>query len=1490
MIISIVCVIISSLTCLYFISSDRKPTIGLSFLVIFFCCGLQASGQLKEIFKHFSTENGLSHDGILSITRDREGFMWFGTWDGLNKFDGTTFSVYKSRPGDSSNLSNNKIRNIVEDKEGYLWIKTYDHSVYRFDKKTEQFLAISRKSGLKNIVVDRIYPLGKGSTWLTTASQGLLHVVSTPSAEPRIHHYASSKRSHYKLPSDSISFLFEDHQKTIWIGTTGGLVRMKQRSDNRSSSVLLPKLSFTAVAQNGNHIYFGTNQGQLVTFNLHSEKLTTEALSPGTRINAIHISDKKILYAATSGNGLLRVDLTNKKVVFAKSSLSHTFFSIHEDKNGRIWLEPQSSGIVKYDPVKNTFKLFSQKKDSHAISPNNNYLVFEDVNGTLWTRLKGGGFGFYNASQDKIEYFYNEPGGADHRFSNIVTALYPDSTGILWMATIDGGVNKITFPGNNFNHKLLVQKAENRSQNEVRVLFEDSKKRLWVGTKSGELSVFERGRRNEQIFDNIPGNRLGNVYSIMEDKDGVVWLGTKGEGLLMATPMDASGTRYKLTRFLSDVKKPYSLSNNTVYSIIQDRKGRIWVGTFGGGLNEVIKKNSQTYFVNNRTSFKNYPVLSKYIRHLCEDSFGNIWVATTNGLLILNPYKGSPENYAFIRHTKIPGDGFSLGNNDVQFIYRDYSNGMWVGTFGGGLNKLVSPVTSTTVKFKVYTLQDGLSSDIILSMAEDKIGHLWLATESGLSCFDKGNGQFRNYDLYDGLPDTKFSESAVFRSKSGEMFFGCTEGYISFDPGKIANRKVRANMALTNLQLYNNDVVPAASGSPLFQSLNSTAQVQLAYDQNVLSIDYAVLDYRAVHKIQYAYILKGYDKGWHYVKNQKKATYTNLPPGKYEFIVKSINKNLFQNVPQKSIKITILPPPWLTLWAYLGYLALAIGLAELARRIIISMIRLRNKVTIEHKLTELKLQFFTNISHELRTPLTLIVGPLEELKRTESVSEQGRQYLRTISRNANRMIRFINQLLDFRKVQSGKMRLVVSEVEIVRLISEITDYFDGLAKEKRINLQLESDVEELHAWVDAEKIDIIIYNLLSNSFKFSPPDTAIFVRIGTSREEGCFTVSVSDQGSGVPKHKLKDIFDLYYEGEQLNPSLKGTGIGLALSAELVHAHKGEITADNNPDGGMTFSLKLKLGNQHFQKDQINHASSEPVPVLADIFHEEVDGNVVIVDLNPEANAEMPLVLLVEDNLELRKFMAGQLSAFYKVIEAANGEEGVVAAEKSLPDLIISDVMMPGVDGIQMLDQLKNNKLTSHIPVILLTAKSSVENQIEGLRYGADFYITKPFNMIYLMALVENFMKRRNQQAQSLTVDDKKVVTLKPDEILITSKDEEFVRQVIKIIEESMEDSEFNIDSVAESVGFGRTTFYKKLKSLTGLAPVEFVRDMRLKRSKQLLDSGEFTISEIAYTTGFKSLGYFSTCFKEKYKLSPSAYLKTTKEQTAAAQSEENGDF
>ncbi|MEJ6980693.1 two-component regulator propeller domain-containing protein [Pedobacter sp. P351] len=1455
-----------------------------------------AFAQPKANFKHYSTENGLSHDGVLCITKDKEGFMWFGTWDGINRFDGHVFTSYKSLPGDSSNLKNNKIRTIIEDKPGFLWVKTYDNLVYRFDKKKEEFLSVpGTQKEFKDLIIDRIAPVSTGDTWLLTTNQGLLCAVNlNTSSAPKIYRYSSEIRGDFHISGNSINFLFEDTDQRVWIGTGTGLSCLVKKNGRYYEKQIFkngrdsfrPDYSFTCAAEFKGKIYFGTADGNLISFDNRRSDFSIIPVSAGTKFNALRPSKKGQLYISTSGKGIITLSPETNAVRFNSMPGADTFYSIYEDKSGLIWLEPERNGIIKFNPANGTFKLFSQKKDANVVSPNKNYAVFEDINGVLWASLKGGGLGYFNPSADKIEYFYNEHGSPQQQFSNIITALYADPAGILWISAIDGGVNKITFPGNNFNYKLLVNNSQNKSENEVRALLEDKKGRLWISTKGGQIHVFKNGQKLGSVFENSPGLEVGSVYSIFEDREGSIWLGTKGNGLTIARPLDKEHSRYRLSKYVSDPGDKHSLSSNLVYSVFQDNRGRVWVGTLGGGLNLAIPSGGKMLFRNSKNAFKQYPASCNVIRHLQQGTDGKIWVATTDGLVLFDPDKGSPENYQFLKYSKIPGDRSSLGNNDVQYIHRDRMGQMWVGTFGGGLNKAILDPATKKLKFRIYTRDEGLPNDIILSIVDDNKGNLWLATENGLSQFNRLTQSFKNYDSYDGLPPVGFSEAACFRSRSGHLYFGCVKGYIYFNPARLSNQKLNANMALTNIQLYNKDIIPGTPGSPLKFSLNSTELITLDYDQDVVSIDYTVLDYRAGQKVSYAYILKGYDKGWHYVKNQHKATYTNLPPGKYEFIVKGTSTELFNNIPAKSLKITVLPPPWLSIWAYIAYCIVLVILIEMARRVISTMIKLRNNVAVEHRLTDLKMQFFTNISHELRTPLTLIVSPLEDISKNEPISARGRENINIVNRNANRMIRLINQLLDFRKVQSGKMRLRLSEIEIVGLLKEISKYFTGLAQEKNIDLQINSDVDELYAWLDEEKIDIVIYNLLSNAFKFSPPNKTIRIDVSAIKRNRDFTITITDQGHGIPKQKLSKIFELYYEGDKISDNnLKGTGIGLALSKELIEAHYGTISADNSPEGGMIFSIELKTGKEHFKAGEADFVNTPQLSAFINSGYPDAVSDKISDRLAVSRNAkpDMQSLLLVEDNSELRKFLAAQLSQFYRVLEAADGAEGFKAACDNLPDLIISDVMMPNMDGIEMLDKIKTDAHTSHIPVILLTAKSSVESMIEGLKYGADFYITKPFHTDHILASVENLLSQRKKLFESLVSHDKKLVQIKPDEILITSRDEEFLKDVIRIVEAGILESEFNIDNVAEAVGVGRTAFYKKLKSLTGLAPVEFVRDMRLKRAMQLLDAAEYTVSEISYMTGFSSSGYFSTCFKEKYKVSPSEYMKNKKSNNAHSQ-------
>lgn len=1464
---------------------SRKLVVHICYMLVAgMLCTLHATAQPKYNLRHYTTQDGLSHDRISCIIKDHEGFMWFGTWDGLNRFDGHTFVAYKGMPGDSSNLANNKIRIINEDKLGYLWVKTFDNRLYRFDKKTEKFLSIPlfyNSKAKKGLVIDRIVPVANGDTWLLTASQGAFCAYANSGSRqaPVIKAYNKSEQADRYLPDNKINSLFQDNQGNIWLNTAGGLRCLKKSNDGDYRQVKLGNMpgnyAFTNTTQHRDNIYFGTSQGTLLIYNIRSRKFNAVSLVPGVGINNLFYAKNNLLYLTTAGKGLIEYNPVNHQFNLRVSDHKE-LGKIYQDKFGLLWIQPEK-GIIKYDPSNGSYKLFTQKKDAEALTIHTTYQVFEDPYNVLWVCMVEGGFGYYNRNTDEIEYFHDEPGSAKQEFSNVVTVIYADPAGVLWFSGYDRGINKVVLQPNVFQQHLIKQGAATKTMNEVRAIFEDSARRLWVGTKAGYVYLYKNGAQLDYPFVNMPPGKQLKVYCIYESRDHAIWLGTKGQGLLEAAPVPGNPDHYKVTQYLHNANDPNSINNNSIYSILEDHKGRMWIGTFGGGLNILTKNGTNTIFKHQGNSLKNYAdAKADGIRDLEEDIKGNIWIASTNGLVIFNPDEGV-DRFHFKRYTKIPGDENSLGNNDVQCIRRDKNGTMWLGTFGGGLQKAITSYNlNDKVNFKVYTTHNGLPNDIILSIVNDSQGRLWLATENGLSEFNPVTQVFKNYDSDDGLPETPFSESAAIKSASGNLYIGCINGYVTFNPLHVDSKRYRANMALTNFQIANRTVIPGKPGSLLKYAIDQTDRVELKYNQNLISIDYAVLDYKIEHRIWYAYKLEGFDKQWNMVKNLRQAIYTNVPPGDYVFKVKSVNNDLLKNTPYKSIAITILPPPWKTGWAYLAYFIIAIILIEIARRVIFTMIRLRNRVTVEQKLAELKLQFFTNISHELRTPLTLIVNPLSYLVRQEKLSKKGHEYVNLANKNANRMVRFINQLLDFRKLQNGGLRLKIAQVDLVALVKQTTGYFTEVAHEKKISLIFKSDAPVLNAWVDEEKIDIVIYNILANAFKFTPPGKSIQVTI--EQQEDIY-IKVTDQGTGIPPEKLEHIFKLYYEGgNDMANQPKGTGIGLAFSRELINSHHGSITASNNPDGeGATFTICLKAGKTHFTEKEVDFVvKTSPSITNALTIEPGEDEQGTTADANHQS---LPLVLIVEDNSELRKFLSSELASHYKVETAEDGAIGLQKAIELVPDLIISDVMMPNMDGIAMLDAIKHHEATSHIPVVLLTAKSSVEHQIEGMRYGADFYVTKPFNTDYVMALVENLIKQRKQLFNHL-LNSKNLVQLSPGEILITSRDEQLLKQTIEIVEKNMADSGFNIDEAAAAVGLGRTTFYKKIKSLTGLAPVEFVKEMRLKRSCQLMDSGEYNISEISYMVGFSSLGYFSTCFKEKYRQTPSQYIKILKEKHA----------
>jgi len=1226
---------------------------------------------------------------------------------------------------------------------------------------------------------------------------------------------------------------------------------------------------FTNIAESRSKIWFAGKEGILMSVN----KTTGAAKSyPIGSASINHIQDAEgtdKLYCTTSAGELIGIDEKGSVQQLFRTRDQTPLFYIYEDRSGILWIESQSFGIVRFDPRSNKTEYLFPQKD-YKLSPKmRNVSVLEDKKGTVWINL-GGKVSFYNSHEKRMEPLSVNTAIYTRGLPKNISRMFYDKTGVLWVESGFDGIDKLMFLENDFNQLVPHPESDVKEDNEVRGILSDRNSRLWIGTKGGELLVYQNGRRIPcPLAEN--GINGAAAYAIMEDKAGRLWMGTKADGLFKASPVDSRGSNYVVEQYMPDKSSSGSISSNSIYCLLQDRKGRLWAGSYEEGLIQVEERNGKTSFKTRFNCFKNYPEGGFLkIRHMAEDAAGRIWIGTTAGLLIFNPDSDRAENYVFKQYKKEPGNINSLGGNDVQFILCDSKKQMWVLSTTGGLNRAIGNDPIKSLSFKNYSSRDGLPSDFLLSCAEDRHGNLWIATLNGISKFSIDRGRFQNFNYNDGLVEASFSEASCTKTQSGELVFGSVAGFLSFNPEKIQVQKITAPLVFTNFQVNSEDIVPG-EGSPLKSSINTTKEIELKYDQNVLSIDFAVLDFHSVNKQNYAYRLVGFDNVWRSTEGQRRATYTKLPPGEYVFEVKSLNDELYKNVPFRSLQITILPPPWKTWWAYTIYLIIAAVAFVAARRVAITMLKLRQGLEVERKLADLKLNFFTQISHELRTPLTLIVNPSEEILEHEQLSGKGKEYMNVVVKNSRRMLRMVNQVLDLRKVQSGSATLKLTEVEINSFIRNLLDYFNESISHKKLKIEVDSNTDELQANVDAEKLEIVLYNLLANAIKFSSENSLIRIKVQQDEALQSFKIEVADEGPGVAETELNDIFKLYYEGKQTaGNTVKGTGIGLALSKELIELHGGKIYAEHNLPHGLRVIIDLKLGQT---TSNSNKAFTEPalqVPEALSLSEKD--------DLSDSGKKEdlkeQPLLLIVEDNDDLRAFLASKFSQYYRIETAADGEEGFEKAKELLPDLVLSDIMMPKVDGIQLLDQLKNSSVTSHIPVVLLTARYSVESQVEALRYGADYYITKPFDQHLLQAAIESIIRQRKKTFQLL--QDKEEIV--PADTGITEYDKQFLEKILNIVESKLTDTQFNIDDVADSLGMSRSAFYRKFKSLTDTTPVEFVRETRLKKAKALMDAGEDNISVVAYSVGFNNPKYFSSCFKASYQQTPSEYVKEMKDK------------
>lgn len=1430
-----------------------------------FVFGVFAEGVIGV--NHYSSADGLSDNKITTIVKDREGFMWFATWAGINRFDGNRFIAFKSNPGDFSSLKNNRIDEIFEDpNSSFLWVKAYDNRIYRFDKRKHIFTSLHdliKEEQFKKHQFIKILAIYQGQVWLKTIRGSVIVIDDAASSYPTF-----SELDELNDKSKTTYFFYLNKRGYAWVSNEKGLFLIKQ-TDNCKYSIKKykeyqpnnPVKIITEDNRDGT-IWLTYTKERIIKVDSFFREKANVKVTNGLIYDIKVSKDGEKVFCTSSEGELISLDKNGNKLWSKKTDDGAALYCIYEDEQKRLWLESEHYGVMRM--ANNNEKLIGlYPKNKYKFKPwVKNCTFFEDVNKKLWVSIRGYKLSAYDNEKEKLTEFALNIEGLNRNFSRIIQGVFYDPSGILWIITDNGGLDRVTLQGNLFHQSYIKDNQINKLENEVRGLLADKKNRLWVGTKSGRIILNENGKiKLDPLGINFKPE--GGIYTIFQDKEGLFWIGTKGAGVYL---VEEKEDEFKIIAHFLNQDEDKKNHRSEVYSILQDKKGRVWVATFGGGL-VLIERDREKYNIFNcQNKFTNYP-LDNYgkLRYLCTDSLGNLWIATSEGLVLYNPDDKTKED-TFKVYKKELGDIKSLGGNDIQFIYRDSKSQMWILTSSGGLNKAIGDKPLDTLKFKNYSKRQGFSSDFLLGCTEDSQQNLWISTRNGISKFSLLNQKVQNYSYYDGLHETIFSEGSVAKLSDDRIFFGNILGYLSFSAKDLNLRKEKGNLVFSNFQINSEDAI-LGDKLPLKSDINYLSKLILEHNQNMIGIEFSMLESSSASRHNFVYRLVSYDDIWRNSEGQSKILYSNLPPGLYTFQVKSMNGDLFTGISDRSLVIKILPPFWKSWWAYSIYTLLVVSFLIFIKRIATTILTLKQGIAVEKRLAEVKLNFFTQISHELRTPLTLIVNPIEEILGHETLSKKGKVYAKVIADNSKRMVRLINQILDLRKVNSGKAKLKFQQLDLITFVYSICGYFENYLLSKEIKIVLQTEYKELIVSIDQDKTETILYNVLANAIKFSPENSEIKVVIKLNQSQNIFSVEVIDKGPGVSNLELKKIFQLYYEGEAAaNLNTKGTGIGLALSKELAELQKGKIYAENDSAGGLRVMLELPYQSNEYlpqSNSEIFIYNGEQKEDNLPFFKESV------------GDEERKIILIVEDNIDLRLFLNNKFEEFYKIELAINGEEGLKKAISLLPDLILSDIMMPKMDGIQMLNKIKNNSLTSHIPVVLLTAKHNVESHIQSLKYGADYYLPKPLNIELLFSAINNILVQRERFFHAIIEEKKHVSGIKElrDNPIITELDRKFLEQAIKIVDENIENPNFNIDAVADLIGMSRSSFFKKFKALTNMAPIDFLKNTRLEKAKALFNEGHNNISTVAYKVGFNNPKYFSTCFKTQYAITPKEYVK-----------------
>ena len=1319
-------------------------------------------------------------------------------------------------------LSSGRVTSIIQDNQGFIWIGTKS-GLNRYDghgfRVYNQYNSALSASDISDLLLD-----SRGMIWIATVGGGLNVYDSLKDTFFSYQHAAVDPST---LSSNEIHTILEGPNGNIWVGGEAGLnefdikekVFKRYLNEENNLNSLSHNSVWSLASDNHDDLWVGTYGGGLNKLDLKTRTFSSgpqlvgeENLSKLEFINTIIPVSSNQLLIGTHGQGLVLFDIVTGEVLSMLESNSNKDSQIIRtlvaDSKGSIWVGTDGEGIIQIQdlltdrPIFNNF--INDNKLGYSLSNNTVNTIFEDKESNIWIGTAWKGVNIIESSQRGFNFLFSDINGYE---PFPVLSIFEDREK-LWIGTDGKGLNVYDIENGNLQQFSKINQSS-LGGDYIQFVKNAGKNKYWIGTFANGLIYFDYATGDTKQYKNQPGNPysipFNDVRDIIADDSGNLWGATWGGGMFL---FDIESKKFK--SFKNDKKDLTSLSNDNIVSLEKGNSGKIWVATFGGGLNLFDPETSE--FENFRhSSDDDNSLLSDYIFCLLGDDENNLWIGTRDGLC----------------------------RYDVE-----------------------------VEKFETLKYSDDSENKSVVSLLSDSKQNIWFGTKKGIFKFDRNSKKFQTFYELSG----EFHINSAFKDQNEKLYFGGIEGVIIIDPSEQMNSTLQPKVSLTNFKLFNKEVAIKNTG-PIQKQILYEKMVHLEHDQDVISFEFAALKYPFSSHLEYAIKMENFDDDWREIGNERSATYTNLPSGDYTFKVKVKESNNQWSENYTSVQVEIFSPFWATWWAYLFYALIIVFLLYWYQKYSVAWVKMKSNLKLEQltreketELFDLKQRFFTNISHEIRTPVTLILGALNQFQEKEVINKWQKEAVDVLRRNGDHLLHLVNELLDFRKLESSKVDLGVSETDFVEFTKEIYLSFKAQAKESNLTYEFESTNDTIKAWFDASRMEKVIYNLLSNAFKYTESGDSIKV-ILDSNDTNAY-LSVSDTGKGIAKSKLQKIFHRFYQTDHASIDESGFGLGLSIAREVVELHSGQIYAVSQKGVGSTFSVKLLLGNDHFKPNEIRIGSISSQQDI-DIEHQLVPQN------TPQeiGQTDSTSILIVEDNDGIRDYLHKLLKSNFVVSEAATGKQGLEIALKDIPDLIISDVMMPEMDGIQMTEKLKSDIRTSHIPIIILTARTSLIYKKEGFETGADDYITKPFNEVLLKTRINNLLKNRAMLRNKFKTD----ALIEPKELPISSPDEKFLSELIQLMEYNIEDGELKADFFAKELGMSHSVIYKKVKALTGQSLVEFVREFRLKRAAHLIRKHGSSVIEACYKVGFSDRKYFGQIFKKKYGVSPTAYVKTNNE-------------